>query len=238
MSCSVKEDRTGCPCLLTVVSDRQEDAAVCAFIYDLPEKIDEEVLSPAESGIECVVPRKELQVSYVSCPGMMPPENEMYKIPFGRECDSLFASSHVVDCNGETAVDTLRLYKNFCSLVGVVVGGSGFGSVAAVGNVCGVTIPELRLVEGAFRFEPQVDPAGQFRMRLPRQKDGSLTMEFYDDGGKLLWTYPLGVKMGEQGYDWSALNLSDIALAIDVSKFEVLLKIVPWTDGGSVDVTI
>lgn len=235
-SCSVKEDRTGCPCRLDVFFEEVPSGGIVVAASGR-EMIFEDMVGGAASWSwkEYEVPKGTVNLYGSNIPGPV-------LIEVGDEADSIYACASTVDCSGETALDTIRLCKQFAtlSICFLSVEGAVMQYEPVIrGNVCGLDLNGLELVRGQFRFSPAETAAGCYRVRIPRQADDSLAMDLVPvSGGKSADVVEIGKMIRAAGYDWSAADLEDISLVIDFAKMAITVKISPWTADFVYDVTI
>jgi len=235
-SCSVKEDRTACPCWLDVFFEDVPSRGL-VLAAEGEDLIWEDSVGPTASSSwkEYVVPRGRINLYGANLPGP-------YMIEYGEEADSLYAFNSTVDCFGEIARDTVRLHKQFATLSIVFLsGGVNTPQYYPVirGNVCGVKTRSLSLVGGPFRFRPVETSANCFRARIPRQSDESLVMDLMPiSGGDVADVVEIGGIIKEAGYDWTAEDLEDISLVIDFARMAITVKILPWVAEYVYDITI
>lgn len=64
---------------------------------------------------------------------------------------------------------------------------------------------------------------------LPRQKDGRVELAIYDESSDPQpRVVHLGTLMKREGYDWSALDLADVAIEIDLEKEVTVIQIITY----------
>ena len=122
VSCSIKEDRSECPCRLRLdlssvdatlvggkllLSIRNEDG----FSYS--DTVD---LSVGTELLEVKVPRTGVRVNLWSCEAADFVGEDGLVIPFGDECPSVRMFSSYVDTDCETCTETVGVIKNYCRL--------------------------------------------------------------------------------------------------------------------------
>ena len=122
VSCSIKEDRSECPCRLRLdlspvdanvvggkllLSIRNEDG----FSYS--DTVD---LSVGTGLLEVKVPRTGVRVNLWSCEAADFVGEDGLVIPFGDECPSVRMFSSYVDTDCETCTETVGIIKNYCRL--------------------------------------------------------------------------------------------------------------------------
>lgn len=239
-SCSVKEDRSGCPCLLTV---------------DLSQTLDVELTPPSrwERGLTLALFREELcfrqatlqyeeaepewecrvEKGEVGVVGLLGWDAGILtgieiRYPEGCESDPLYVSSRTVPCFGETARTRLEMEKQFSNVT--IEGLDSFSAQLQVAAGCnGLNLMTRQALEGSFRFSLSCDPDGICRFRLPRQCSDEVKILVLDADGHLDNAIPLGTYMTEIGYDWNAPSLADVFIRIDYMTAFLSITVDDWT---------
>ena len=117
-SCSVKEDRSDCPCYLEVDLSQTDAAYVrlnawCGMASVFSESVPR---SRRDDFHEYRVPRGQVLLSaYRETPGLFLNGNVL-AITEGSQMDSLFACTTRVDTDAEVVHETIRLQKNFTTV--------------------------------------------------------------------------------------------------------------------------
>ena len=241
-SCSVKEDRSPCPCLLTVDLSRTLnesitppalwDRGMSLVLYDSGGS---EILKSgyefesARQTYEYAVPRGDVSISGVMGlkDGFIAGGN--YLLPVGKESDRLYVSSGLADCCGEEALFMLEMYKQFSEIT--VTGLDSFEmrlEATAGSNV--LDLKSRKAVPGRFRFDLLADDEGVCRFRLPRQVEDDLQIIMYDADGRLNNSIPLGKYLTDTGFDWDALSLDDVTVNVDRVTVSVSIAISGWSN--------
>ena len=155
-SCSVKEDRTDCPCWLTVRASYPNEAVSAWYgthmLFDglMGQQVDRQV------------PRGEVAV-LASCGS--------FTVHVGEQMDELFASIVRVNTQGETAEVTPKLNKQFAR-VHLEFKESDEGRVehtlVVEGNVKGSDIRTLQPVTGPFRCTPTASSGRGYEVNIRR----------------------------------------------------------------------
>ena len=241
-SCSVKEDRSPCPCWLSVeetdafrVSDRRS-----LRIWNADgELLTEELTQPAPSSVlEYTVPKGTVTVSV--CSVLATGREEDGKVLFvdNLQADTLWAHASAVDCRGESATDTVRMHRQFARVTLRPDRGSWSAldvSRLSVSTSCGgLDLRTLNPLDGSWGmamgvtgesetvfFVPRLRPAGRF----------SLTLDIRGDREER----DLQAALRQTGYDWEKADLDDITLTFDGNFCVAAVTIEPWTDGTSYD---
>ena len=235
-SCSVKEDRTDCPCLLSldltgipVLPVMLEVTGEDGYAYTQVVHGDTVIVLP--------VPKGRVTVSAVG--GALSEGDGSIRIPSGEEAPPLYLFHRVVSTEAEQYSLPVHLRKQFCSLELTFSGPPGFGppfEVEVDGRVNGWE-SDGSPSEGEFsrRLLPGSD--GNAVLRLPRQADDSLVMHivFLD---QVVRTFALGSYIESAGYDWEAQDLEDLTLQVDISVTGVALTSDFWGRSEEMEIWI
>lgn len=225
-SCSVKEDRNPCPCLLELDikgPDGMTSAPVDLFVisqdgYFLRDTVE----AWKQEGLYSVsVPRTQLHVSVWSGGGKYVSEDGLV-IPTGMECPRVYMHDSDVVTEGEYCREEVFMRKNHCVLTILAEGdGQEFTGLVLKGNVAGYDMTGKPL-RGDFEFALEEDIAV-----LPRQVDDSLMLELQDSKGNRI-SFSLGRYIEASGYDWSAPELDDVTVTLDYALTEIRLNVDGW----------
>ena len=238
-SCFVKEDRDECPCWMTVeMPDRVgHDGSVVLRLHgnyddgamDYAYKVSESI--KADVGIlEYEVPRGSIGVSVVNSARLV--------VPVGEQMDSLYGFFKPYHTRCESVKCDVELHKEFCTVSFTLVD-EHYESpydIEVRGNVAGVSPWDLVPVSGAFKYAP-VAEEGVYRLRVPRQVDASLEMVMLSNQ-EIVNRLPLGEYIIRSGYDWTATDLSDVSVALDLEKQQVMVTVSGWDEIVVMDVVI
>ena len=128
-SCTVKEDRTNCPCFLYIdlhklpENLRMPNSGLWLdVVAHTGSVVKMETISPSDYSapdwVIVSVPKGNTLVSAANGRVHMKPalDGRSITLPEGYEADSLYMHSDIVDCTGESARDTVRLHKQWCTL--------------------------------------------------------------------------------------------------------------------------
>lgn len=243
-ACSVKEDRQECPCWLDV------DVTGCGKIT---RNVTVSAWNPSQvfsEGIdvkdypeyyERTVPKGYVNVSVVAGRRNQEMEGESLVIPDGAECDSLWAHRSLVDCSGEFAFDTAVLHKQFATVFlkidNLEDGDSYPYELILRSRYDGLRLTDCSPHPGEWSLPLRMLPDGTFSFRVPRQGDGSLTIDILLDGAKID-SYPIGEHILKAGYSWLSEDLEDIWIGMDYGRSEIHITIESWEEGVSYDAVI
>ena len=234
-SCSVKEDRTACPCALTVeltgLPVRPVVLGVAGEEYSCTEVVH------ADTVLVLPVPKGELAVSAVG--GALAEGDGSVRIPPGEEAPPLYLFYADVSTDAEQVVLPVTLRKQYCALELVFQGPSGYGPPfeVAVEGAYGGWEADGSPAPGPFsrRLLPASD--GRATLRLPRQGDDSLLMHIVFSDQKVR-TFALGSYIAASGYDWTAPDLEDLTLHVDISLTSVTVSTDLWTITEEIEIWI
>jgi hypothetical protein len=231
-SCSVKEDRTICPCRLVMDFSDIDTFAVRSVRTLLADG--ETVVSSSlyEAGVfapELVleVPRTKIALNVYAGLDSEFVLGKGLQIPLGEDCPELYMHSALVDAEGESVSEKILLHKNFCRMRIEFVNTEDRTCVLRLkSNVCGYDM-NGNPMEGSFAYEPHMSDGRKCEARLPRQTDSSMLMEI-DDGTGVQKSFSLGGYIAATGYDWTAEDLADIDVVIDWSASGIRLRVQDW----------
>ena len=242
-SCSVKEDRSDCPCWLTVDLSETNGAYVQLKAW-CPAPVFSESIPRSQRNAfhEYRVPRGQVRLSaYRETPGLFL-EGEVLSITEGSQMDSLFACTSLVDTDAEFAHETILLHKNFAT-VSVIFKDEENGRPAdcrldVSGTVAGVDVRTLEPIPGRFSCTAEEPLEGGFAFRVPRQMDADLNAALYSHDGILMESYPVGWLIQQAGFDWSKTDLSDVEILVDTPTASFTITVKEWDGPVSFSVTI
>lgn len=235
-TCSVREDRTSCPCLLIVDLSGLDAASLEGDGY-------EELLWSVRSGDFSVegrfsldelppelvveVPREAVSLVVLTGDDGCYRMGEGVLIPEGEDCPPLLAFSTEVDGTLPEVSVPVVLHKRHVwldlLLRDLVREGSSY---ELRGNVCGYGM-DLSPLAGDYRVALVPDVGGYCRAALPAQLDGSLVLCVYRYG-ELEQVFGLGGYILDSGYDWTAEDLEDIPAEIEFFRASAQVKINLW----------
>lgn len=233
--CSVKEDRSACPC--TLVLDFSNLPVTPVMLSVEGEGCSVLQIVHADTLMTLSVPRTDLSVSVTG--GALPDAAGSVRIPFGEEAPPLYLYHASVPSDAEQVVLPVYLRKQFCQLTLAFTGPPGYGppfEVEVEGFVDGWARDGSPL-DGPFSYRLLPGGDGMAVIRLPRQRDDSLLMHIvFSD--QVVRTFALGNFMAAAGYDWSAADLEDLTLNVDVSVTSVTISTDAWTATEEIELFI
>lgn len=235
-SCSVKEDRSSCPCYLQVRFTAPEASGKALLLgWSDAQTFREEVRTeecrpywsrPVQKGFLTLSVSRGTRVSAV--------EGRRVNIPTGNQSDSLYANLYPVDATGETADVDVTFRKQFATIlldVRKTAGELQDYRFSVDGNTCGIDLQDLSPLPGTFHFAPAPEEGENIvRFRIPRQADDALALSIrYGEADPAL--FRLGEIIRGMGYDWKSEDLQDIYVSIDLTQGEVHVEIGDWENG-------
>ena len=293
-SCSIKEDRDGCPCWMMVEMPGQaghdgekvgndgrspvgagddgcvvlrlrgnSDEDAVDYEYQVTEAVRVDV-----GALEYEVPRGSVGVSAVAFGNEIPGragydgeragyDGDEIRVTVGEQMDSLYGFFKMYHTRCESVLCDVELHKEFCT-VSFTLGKDGYSSpydIEVWGNVAGVSAWDLMPVQGEFRYAP-ILKNGVYQVRVPRQVDNSLELVMLeipdqvgydgrspvgagDDGERaVVDRLPLGEYIARSGYDWTAEDLADVNVALDLEMQQVMITVSGWDGVVVMDIVI
>ena len=241
-SCSVKEDRSDCPCWMQV-----DASCVMADRIQLrgwwgSQALFDETLSGSSLRAfhEYTVPRGTVAVTAFAGKARLSEDGNNLIILHGAQMDSLFAHASKVNTVCESTVDVVSLNKHFTTVYldfkDEDDGRSAY-DITVYGNVGGLDIRTLEPVEGPFSCLPDMAPERGYMFRVPRQKDDSLiaVLSFH---GNEVETIPIGELIRKAGFDWSKESLGDVSILCDLPAHTFAVTVMEWEGPVTFEITI
>lgn len=251
-SCSVKENRTYCPAWCVVYSNGHvasgcEGDLTCCVATAMESSfgfgLEDYSSFVQKGGLVLEVPRNENVFVDVFC-GVedMSLVGSVLAIPRGFSCDNIYSGHGSVFIAGEMGETGLPLNKDF-AMIAMKVSGEISGEYPLLfrilGNVDGYELPGGRPHRGDFDCMPMAEEGNIFRVTVPRQLDDSLILELlHKDDGSLVARLELGKLVREMGYDWSAPDLKDIGIGVDVCEAAFIVKIDAWDVSETITINL
>ena len=255
VSCNVvMENRRECPCTLSV---RLEGLPA----YPVTLLVNDSVVGKAHADTTFhvwVETGGTATVTAVS--GADPLPDLQVRIPYGEASPPLYVFRGTADCTGESAFVQVHMQKHFCTLSlrfaglpeGAVPEGANPQGASAIklategcapsdspvvvairGSVNGYSLVEGEPLQGAFRCRVQATSA-----RIPRHRPGDplwLDITLQDS---VLRSFPLGTYLEKAGYDWTAPDLPDRDVEMDISVTSIRFRSDTWSTVCELDLVI
>ena len=252
--CSIKEDRSRCPCMLVMdFTDvelsgagimEMQVAGSDGFLYyddDIFPDLFSEAGDEGERLLYVVsVPGPEVSVTVIGNSGGTFRPGEGLLIPYGSECPevSMYHSSLSVSPIGEEAGGKVVMHKDYCRIgIRMLSVSEDYPfSLSVEGNVGGIGTDRSPL-QGRFSYSFVSLDDGIGCVNVPRQYDDSLVL-LVKDGNRVLREFALGEYIAESGYDWAAEDLEDIEVSIDYAHSLIIVDVAGWSEAFEYDVVI
>lgn len=237
-SCTVKSDRTGCPCFLDLTLSGGAETDALVYMWDRDGVLAQTCRVPAPSADELEIPKATVLLGAVSGMHNCAPYGTRIMVPEGQEMDEIYCFSDEVDARRECVELKATLRKEHAFLH-IIVSGSGEESypyfIRVSGNVCGLDLKGMKPVPGSFSVVVHPIMGEYHRICLPRQTDSSLLLELFRKdgthvGGDSVPVIPIGQYIAQSGYDWTQENLEDIYVDVDYVRGQVGVDVVPWKE--------
>lgn len=222
LSSCIKEDRSGCPCVLVISTEGNEE--LCSVYLSQEEPVTDtlctgvEYRRPVSRGFLYATVALGDEETFVHGQGIV--------IPKGRDCPPVRLWSRPVKAVGETVTRSAVLSKSYCLVRMRLVPYSSGLEFTVRGGIGGFDL-DGSPAEGEFECSPRAAEDGFLEFRLPRQKDNSLLMDVYS-GGVLLRTFALGEILFRAGYSWKDLNLKDISMEVSCTASVFITDFSVW----------
>ncbi len=241
MSCSIKEDRSVCPCRLNLDLGSIDTSLVCEIELNLATTdgyLFSKRLHKSEFDTKTyLVPKACLSVMILAEADNFYEPGVGLVIPLGEECPPLYSYSALISTRAEVVEESIILRKNYCNVFIEFVDIENFNyDLTMRGNVRGYALDGKQL-PGLFEVSMDTSHKEAYSVRIPRQDDSSLIMIIGDEGA-LYKSFALGEYIVASGYDWSAPDLSDIVVRIDYSRTDLSVSVQPWEKSEEIETII
>ena len=195
-------------------------------------------------------------------------DGDEIRVPVGEQMDSLYGFFKMYHTRCESVLCDVELHKEFCTVSFTLGEDSYTSpyDIEVWGNVAGVSAWDLMPLDGDFRFAPSLEN-GVYQVRVPRQVDNSLELVMLeipdqvgydgeempdqvghdgrspvgagDDGERaVVDRLPLGEYIARSGYDWTAEDLADVNVALDLEMQQVMITVSGWDGVVVMDIVI
>ncbi len=246
--CSLKEDRSECPCTLVLdfsEVDRDRSDSLSLGIVSATGFLHTAVVPSSAYGelYRVDVPKGELWINVYSFDAWsetfssaLAADNSSMNIPYGEECPKVRTFHRHTSLAAESVIVPVSLHKNYCQLsITMVYEGELPIQISILGDVCGYDMEGIP-VSGAFLYEP-TGSGGLFYACIPRQNGSSLRLDLSDEE-EVLREFAIGEYILEGGYDWLADDLDDVEIEVDYTKTLLTITVGDWTKVVNIETVI
>ena len=237
-ACSVKENRSECPCELVVRSEEalKTEGSVLVSVIQEDAVVKQGMMSREdfEAGrCRLTVPRKPSTITVFSgITDMNTLSGRWLDIMFEHQCDELYSCREFAPIKGETYDCVVTTHKNFVRLYLTIIGMPEGAQAAVRGSVQGYDIMDQSPFQGNFSCSaPGVENGVEYCIRLPRQTDDGLMLDIMQPG-KTTRQIAIGDMISASGYRYDDPDLLDISITVDLSKSSVAVTVADWTIEG------
>ena len=249
-SCSLKEDRDGCPCHLIIGLDNAVgNGNADIFIFQDGEEVLADNVVPADypEGYRHEAGRRPASVTVIQ--GLK--ENIIHEgrlvIKNGNDADRLFLYNETLQCGSETVMAAADLHKNWTTLEISLAAEAGEDSPAGnvridiSGGICGMDLRNGAPVRGDFQCIARLADSGfaVYAVNLPRQiSSEDEILIAVSRNGKELFSCDISEAISRTGFDWSKPDLDDIRLRLDYISALFDVEIAEWETSPESDKVI
>ena len=232
-SCTVvKEDRTDCPCALHIELSGLPSYPVNLSLSGKGYQQEWEI--GRDTSLLAMVPKSGVQLLAIA--GTSLPRENAVRIPLGFDCPPLYLHTEWLETPEDSSRVKVQLQKHFCTLSLSFDGPAGWGEpywAEVRGPVEGLSL-EGEPLEGDFSCRLDVGN----RIRLPRQNAEDALWLDIAMPDRVIRSFALSHYMQDAGYDWSADNLDDLPLQINLSVTALTFRTGRWEQVVPLDVEI
>ena len=249
-SCSLKEDRDGCPCHLIIGLDNAVgNGNADIFIFQDGEEVLTDNVVPADypEGYRCEVRRRPASATVIQGLEESVLNGGMLVIREGNDADRLFLYNETLQCGSETVMAAADLHKNWTTLEISLAAEAGEDSPAGnvridiSGGICGMDLRNGAPVRGDFQCIARLADSGfaVYAVNLPRQiSSEDEILIAVSRNGKELFTCDISEAISRTGFDWSKPDLDDIRLRLDYISALFDVEIAEWETSPESDKVI
>ena len=240
-ACSIKEDRSACPCHLILdvsgISVERFDTLDVLLQNSADAFRSRRALVESDGGlIRMDIPKQQWDLNVCAMENgalwLTGGQSPQMQIPPGEQCPPLYLYAVGMDATGEERVEKVVLHKSFCTLHIRMLEADPAQpypfSLCIRGDVDGYDSAG-RPREGRFDAAAYPTQAGACSVRVPRQKDDSLEL-LLREGDETVAAFALGRYIASGGYDWTAPDLEDVQVTIDCAALSLSLQVKNWTE--------
>lgn len=246
VSCSIKEDRSPCPCYLNLNVDQMvqkpdyTEGIITVMTSDRIVEQSRVTLSDYEEvGYDVTVPRKTIHSMVAVGHDDLWWNSDTLLAAANLEWGPVMLAKETSICDGDDKFLNMDFHKEYCRinfiLVGVIdVEGYPF-DIRVRANSNALRMRDGMPVNGNYNAYASPLNTGMHTVLVPRQKDDGMivdilvhseTHEYTSED--YVFSLELGKSLDKQGYRWDKQDLDDVYLNIDIVKATCSVLVVPW----------
>lgn len=245
-SCSIKEERGECPCILeinTSITQKGYLVDIAGFDGDSRTLFDRFERDSCPERYE-----REVKRCYLTISGVLSDRSVEYSmggriisLEMGMQADSLFAGVSQVDASGETASSTVSLHKQFTT-IRIYQEQEGEETcdymMEVRGDCAGFDVLSLKPVDGEFHYETPFPKEGTSFRITRMDEESSLWITITDaQTGDAVRSFQISTLMKSAGYDCNAIDLQDVDICVNLVSLDCLLSVKEWS-GNVIEIDI
>ncbi len=237
VGCSVFEDRTPCPGVMTVdIGDIRSKMGSGLLRFDLlsaegTKSVSRLVAVEKADTLQFVLPK----AGYIVCAAagqentQFTSDGKIYGAS-GIEADTVFAFSDRVTVSGELTEYDAKFHKNFATVKVINAFASDpedpfAGMTLTVRSRYG-GLDYRRMEASANEFVCRVKADAGYIFRMPRQGDESMILSI--ETPMIIHNVPVGKYLKDMGYDFGAQDMEDVTVGVDLVAMTVRITIEDW----------
>lgn len=235
-SCSVKEDRSGCPCYVIMNVDEFIRAGLVSGTVSFsagPAVVREAVVLSDYSGYGYGFPSPK-RLLHASCICGMEDciEDDRICVRANSQAEPVFAFSTSVTPEGEEYLIVAVPHKQYCRIDIKNRDSSLEYRYHLRGGYSCLGIHDLLPSGGELDFPVEPGPDGRCSALLLRQADDAgLMLDIFDAGtSEMISTLDLSELLKDAGYVWMQEDLEDVSLVVDTASLEFRVETTDWND--------
>lgn len=238
VACSVFEDRTSCPGVMTVdIGDIRSKMGSGMLRFDLlsaegTKSVSRLVAVGKADTLQFVLPK----AGYIVCAAagqehtQFTSDGKVYGSS-GIQSDTVFAFSDRVTVIGEHTDYDAAFHKNFATVKVINAFAAGpedpfDGMTLTVRSRYG-GLDYRRMKASANEFVCRVKADEGYSFRMPRQGDESMILSI--GTSSFIHNVPIGKYLRDMGYDFGAQDMEDVTVGVDLVAMTVRITIEDWT---------
>ncbi len=250
ISCSIKEERSECPCRLTIdLSDASEVfGPASVYIWERTKLLCSETIPITGRSASFVkdVTKCRLEVSAIQGLTDSRIVGRNVIIPYGHDADRLMVYGNEILCDKEQIIEKATLVKNWTTLTIEYSNQEGKEypyDFIVTGDIQGFDIYSTTPVAGKFQCKAKKLSTWHTgtSVDLPRQFANGEGLELTllsKKTGKEEIKYNLSDIINQTGFRWDSTNLNDIRIYINYAGLMAGIKITDWENGADISVII